>query len=158
MPEDCYSTVTRPIRYNLISKTPAKYRIYGSNEKGFTVSDAPYEGKLGETKELANPFPASFVAEVTGTSLDVIGVGNTLPNAHKAYYRVVAVDGQGKQSRDSDYVEAPRPFIHSTPVTTAPAGQPYRYQVQAIRSVGDLTRKQAITNLRLDGTLRVSTE
>ena len=126
-----------------MGRAPAKYRVYGSDEKGFTVHDTPYEVKLGDTKELANPFPANFVAEVTGTSLDVVGVGNALPNANKAYYRVVAVDGQGKRSGDSDYVEAPRPFIYSAPVTSAPAGQPYRYQVKAIRSIGDLTRRDA---------------
>jgi hypothetical protein len=70
-------------------------------------------------------------------------VGNALPNANKAYYRVVAVDGHGQRSGDSDYVEAPRPFIYSSPVTNAPAGQPYRYQVKAIRSIGDLTRRDA---------------
>ena len=55
----------------------------------------------------------------------------------------MAVDGQGKRSGDSEYVEAPRPFIYSMPVTSAPAGQAYRYQVQAIRSIGDLTRRDA---------------
>ena len=98
-----------------MGRAAAKYRVYGSDEKGFTVHDAPYEVKLGDTKELTNPFPANFVAEVAGTSLDVVGVGNLLPNANKAYYRVVAVDGKGKRSGDSDYVEAPRPFIYSTP-------------------------------------------
>ncbi|MHB1035707.1 MAG: Ig domain-containing protein [Pirellulales bacterium] len=120
---------------------PVKYRVYGSDEKGFTVHDAPYEVKLGDTKELASPFPANFVAEVAGTSLEVVGVGNALPNANKAFYRVVAVDGKGKRSGDSDYVEAPRPFIYSAPVTIAPPGQPYRYQVKAIRSIGDFTRR-----------------
>jgi len=126
---------------NPAGRTPAKYRVYGSDEKGFTVHDAPYEVKLGDTKELANPSPANFVAEVAGTSLDVVGVESALPNTNKAYYRVVAVDDSGKRSGDSDYVEAPRPFIYSVPVTSAPAGQPYRYQVQAIRSIGDLTRR-----------------
>lgn len=126
---------------NPAGRMPVKYRVYGSDEKGFTVHDAPYEVKLGETKELANPFPANFVAEVSGTSLDVVGVGNSLPNANKAYYRVVAVDDRDKRSGDSDYVEAPRPFIYSSPVTSAPRGQPYRYQVQAIRSIGDFTRR-----------------
>jgi hypothetical protein len=128
---------------NPVGRTAAKYRIYGSDEKGFTVNDAPYEVKLGDTKGLTNPFPANFVAEVAGTSLDVVGAGNPLPNANKVYYRVVAVDGKGKRSGDSDYVEAPRPFIYSTPVTSAPAGRPYRYQVKAIRSLGDLTRRDA---------------
>jgi hypothetical protein len=126
---------------NPAGSAPAKYRIYGSDEKGFTVHDEPYEVKLGESKEFPNPFPANFVAEVTGTSLEVLGVGNTLPNANKAFYRVVAVDAKGKRSGDSEFVEAPRPFVYSAPVTSAPAGQPYRYQVKAIRSLGDLTRR-----------------
>ncbi len=126
---------------NSAGRPPSKYRVYGSDEKGFTVHDDPYQVKLGGAKDLSNPFPANFVAEVADTSLAVLGVGNSLPNANKAYYRVVAVDAGGKRSGDSDYVEAPRPFIYSTPVTTAPAGQPYRYQVKAIRSIGDLTRR-----------------
>ncbi len=126
---------------NPAGETPARYRVYGSDEKGFTVHDTPYDVKLGDTTELSNPFPANFVAELSGTSLEVVGVGNALPNANKAYYRVVAVDGKGKRSGDSDYVETPRPFIYSAPVTNAPAGQPYRYQVKAIRSIGDLTRR-----------------
>jgi len=130
-------------RANPVGTPPAKYRVYGSDEKGFTIHDTPYEVKLGDTKELANPFPASFVAEVPGTSLEILGTGNALPNANKAFYRVVAVDADGKRSGDSDYIEAPRPFIYSAPVTSAPAGQPYRYQVKAIRSLGDLTRRDA---------------
>lgn len=126
---------------NSVGRPPVKYRVYGSDEKGFTVHDTPYEVRLGETKELINPFGANFVAEVTGTSLDVIGVGNSLPNANQAYYRVVAVDSHGKRSGDSDYVESPRPFIYSTPMVNAPAGQAYRYQVKAVRSIGDLTRR-----------------
>ena len=128
---------------NPAGTTPARYRVYGSDEKGFTVHDTPYEVKLGDTTELANLFPANFVAEVAGTSLDVVGVGNDLPNANKADYRVVAVDGNDKRSGDSDSVEAPRPFIYSAPVTSATAGKPYRYQVKAIRSIGDLTRRDA---------------
>jgi len=128
---------------NPVGRPPSKYRIYGSDEKGFTVHDTPYEVNLGDTKELTNPFPANFVAEVTGTSLDVVGVTNALPNANKAYYRVVAVDTRGKRSGDSDYAESPRPLIYSAPLTSAPAGQPYRYQVKAIHSLGDLTRRDA---------------
>jgi len=128
---------------NPVGRPPANYRIYGSDEKGFTIHDAPYEVKLGDTKELANPFPANFVAEVAGTSLDVVGVGNPLPNANKAYYRVVAVDEKGNRSGDSDYAEAPRPLIYSKPITRAIVSRPYRYQVKAIRSIGDLTRRDA---------------
>jgi hypothetical protein len=128
---------------NPLGRPAVKYRVYGSDEKGFTVHDTPYNVKLADTKELTNPFPANFVAEVFGNSLEVVGIGNALPNANKAYYRVVAVDSKGRRSGDSDYVEAPRPFIYSAPVISAPAGQPYRYQVQVIRSLGDLTRRDA---------------
>lgn len=126
---------------NPAGRPPARFRVYGSDEKGFTVHDAPYEVNLGGARDVTNPFPANFVAEVAGTSLDVLGAGCVLPNANKAYYRVLAVDSQGKRSGDSDYVEAPRPFIYSLPLTNALAGQPYRYQVQTIRSLGDLTRR-----------------
>jgi hypothetical protein len=126
-----------------VGRPAVKYRVYGSDEKGFTVHESPYAVNLGGTKELANPFPANFVTEVKSTSLDVVGVGNPLPNANKAYYRVVAVDSRGRRSGDSDYAEAPRPFIYSTPETNALSGQPYRYQVRAIRSLGDLTRRDA---------------
>ena len=136
-------TGTRTLTWhaNPVGRMPVKYWVYGSDEQGFTVHDTPYDVKLGETTELANPFPSNFVAEVTGTSLDVIGVGNALPNANRAFYRVVAVDSHGKRSGDSDYVEAPRPFIYSTPVVHAPGGQVYQYQVKAIRSLGDLRRR-----------------
>jgi hypothetical protein len=136
-------TRTLTWRANPAGRPPARYRVYGSDEKGFTVHDSPYEVRLGDTKELASPFPANFMAEITGTSLDVVGVGNSLPNANKAYYRVVAVDTRDKRSGDSDYVETPRPFIYSVPVTSAFAGRPYRYQVKAIRSIGDLARRDA---------------
>jgi hypothetical protein len=126
---------------NPVGRSPVRYRVYGSDEKGFTVHDSAYQVRLGDTKELTNPFPSNFVAEVTGTSLRVLGVGCTLPNANKAYYRVVAVDARGKRSGDSDYVEAPRPLIYSAPVTMAYSGKPYRYSVEAIRSLGDLTRR-----------------
>ena len=128
---------------NPVGGTPARYRVYGSDEKGFTVHDSPYQVRLGDTRELANPFPANFVAEVTGTSLQVLGTSCTMPNANRAYYRVVAVDGAGKRSGDSDYVEAPRPFIYSAPITNAVAGKPFQYQVAAIRSIGDLTRRDS---------------
>ena len=61
-----------------------------------------------------------------------------LPNANRAFYRVVAVDDKGKRSGPSDYAAAPRPFIHSKPLETAQVGIAYRYQVVTIRSLGDL--------------------
>jgi hypothetical protein len=119
-------------------RKPAKYRIYGSDEKGFPISDEPYKAVVGISKEVAPTRPANFVAEVTATEAAVIGADATLPNANRAYYRVVAVDASGNRSGPSDFAETPRPMLWSRPVTTAKVGAPYRYAVSAIRSLGDL--------------------
>jgi hypothetical protein len=61
-----------------------------------------------------------------------------LPNANRAYYRVVAVDEKGNRSGPSDFAEAPRPVLWSRPVTAARVGSAYRYVLAAIRSLGNL--------------------
>ncbi len=128
---------------NAIGRKPAKYRVYGSDEKGFSISDEPYRVLVGRSKEVPALAPANFVAETANTELTVLGAGLDLPNANKAYYRVVAIDEQGKRSGPSDYVAAPRPFIFSKPVETAKVGAEYRGQVATIRSLGDLRLHEA---------------
>jgi hypothetical protein len=158
---------------NPVGRAPVKYRIYGSDEKGFTIADQRHQSVVGVTKKAMadwNPwFPANFIAETTATELAVIGCdadvsrasrprfeGGTpaarrgqdgrdvdMPAANKTYYRVVAVDGQGKRSGPSDYAVAPRPVIYSKPALTAQPGVEYRYQVLAKRSLGDLSSRMA---------------
>ena len=132
---------------NPIGRVAVKYRVYGSDEKGFTIADQRYQCVVGVTKEAMadwNPwFPANFIAETTATELAVLGAGVDLPAANKTYYRVVAVDEQGKRSGPSDYAVAPRPVIYSKPVLTAHVGAEYRYQVLANRSLGDLSSRMA---------------
>jgi hypothetical protein len=123
---------------NPVGQKPVKYRVYGSNEKGFSVSDVPYQVSIGVSKELKPEFPANFIAETTATELAVIGDGVESPNANQTYYRVVAVDAQSKRSGPSDYATAPRPTIYGKPTTTAKVGTEYRCQLQANRSLGDL--------------------
>jgi hypothetical protein len=123
---------------NAVGKKPVKYRVYGSDEKGFSVSDAPYRVVVGRSKELPAQFPANFIAETTNTELAVLGAGLDGPNVNRAFYRVVAVDDKDKRSGSSDYAAAPRPFISSKPVETGRVGADYRHQVVAIRSLGDL--------------------
>ena len=130
---------------NPVGKKPAKYRVYGSDEKGFTVADEPFQSTVGVTQtEMAawNPrFPANFVAETTATELAVMGGDVSSPAANKTYYRVVAVDEQGKRSGPSDYATGPRPTIYSKPLRTAKLGAEYRYQAHANRSLGALTAR-----------------
>jgi hypothetical protein len=119
-------------------RTPVKYRIYGSDEKGFTISEEPYKAVVGVSKVVSPNRPASFMTEVSAAEAAVIGAEINLPNANRAYYRVVAVDENGNRSGPSDFAEAPRPILWSCPVTLAKVGAEYGYALTAIRSLGDL--------------------
>src|SRR5207245_757513 len=83
-------------------------------------------------------FAANFLAETADTELAVVGSGVSPVDANKSYYRVVAVDAAGKRSGPSDFAAAPRPIVFSQPATQATIGADYRYDVRAIRSLGDL--------------------
>jgi hypothetical protein len=115
-----------------------KYRVYGSDEKGFMASDVPSKVSIGKAQELNPEFPANFIAETTATELAVMGDGIESPSANKTFYRVVAVDAQGKRSGPSDYATAPRPTIYGKPLAQAKVGTEYRSQLHANRSLGDL--------------------
>jgi acetyl esterase/lipase len=123
---------------NSTGRKPVKYRVYGSDEKGFSISDEPYRRSVGVSKHLPALARANFVAETARTELVVLGAGVELPNANKAFYRVVAVDDRGKRSGPSDYAAVDRPFIFSKPPEAGRAGKELRYQLQAVRSLGDL--------------------
>jgi hypothetical protein len=123
---------------NPAGRRPAKYRIYGSDEKGFSVSDEPFKVVVGVSKKVPAMHPANFVTEVSATEAAVIGADVQLANANRAFYRVVAVDAKGKRSGPSDFAEAPRPVLYSRPVTEAKVGAEYRYPLSATRSLGDL--------------------
>ena len=123
---------------NPAGSKPAKYRIYASDEKGFSISDEPIQTVIGASKQVPKLRPPNFVAEVSDTEAHVIGAAVGLANGNRAFYRVVAVDEQGKRSGSSDYAEAPRPLIYSNPVTNAKMGEEYRYALTSIRSFGDL--------------------
>jgi hypothetical protein len=118
------------------------YRIYASDEKGFSVSDRPYEVVTGESKEVTNPLPANFLAETKGTEFRLLGEGAEAARPVRTYYRVVAVDGKGKRSGASDQAVAPRPIVYSRPPEKAKVGAPYTYAILANRSLGDLKFRQ----------------
>jgi hypothetical protein len=121
---------------NPLGRKPVTYRVYASDEKGFSISDEPY--RVLASGADGDLFPANFLVETPATELTVVGAGLELTGANRAFYRVVAVDESGHRSGPSDYAAAPRPLIHSNPVTVARAGAEYRYDVLAIHSLGDL--------------------
>jgi hypothetical protein len=123
---------------NQAGDKPAAYRIYASDERGFSISDGEFMAVAGTSKLVSTRRPPNFVAETSGTELAVIGANLGLSNGNRVYYRVVAVDGQGNRSGPSDFIEAPRPMLVSQPVETAKAGSEYRYAVVCLRSLGDL--------------------
>ncbi|HWB11587.1 MAG TPA: hypothetical protein VG826_20315 [Pirellulales bacterium] len=123
---------------NPLGRKPAKYRVYASDEKGFSVSDEPYQVTIGVSHDVPAEFPANFVTETTDRELEVVGPNIKVEGANKAFYRVVAVDTAGNRSGPSDYAAAPRPAIVSAPVTVARVGTEYRYALASIRSLGDL--------------------
>lgn len=141
-------------RANPQGSAPVAYKVYGSNERGFTASDVEYSvnrGKgfvknideykakpanapdAGNVKTLAN-----LIGRANATSLIVVGPEVTGPNTNRAYYRVVAVDAAGNESGPSDYAEVPRPWLINRPIATAQVGKPYRCQLRVIASDGDL--------------------
>jgi hypothetical protein len=133
---------------------PVKYKVYGSDEKGFAVADAEYlvnmgrgfvrdigqyDGKPQDAPDVGMvKTPANLIALLEATSLAVVGPEATGTNTNRAFYRVVAVDAAGNESGPSDYAEVPRPFIFTPPDLQARVGRPYEYQPGVIRSIGDL--------------------
>jgi hypothetical protein len=124
---------------NPAGRRPVRYRIYGSDEKGFSVHDSSYQRFIGNQPSRVNATaPANFLAETERTELQVIGRNLEQSTSNRAYYRVVAVDASGARSTASEYAVAPRPVIYSRPVEFAEVAAPYRYQLSAVRSLGDL--------------------
>jgi Putative Ig domain len=123
---------------NSKGRQPVAYRIYASDEKGFSISDQPYAVTVGISRTVPAEFPANFVVETTATKREVVGTHVELAGANKAFYRVVAVDAAGKRSGPSDVAASIRPVVFSKPVTSASNGVTYRYPVAATRSLGDL--------------------
>jgi hypothetical protein len=119
-------------------RKPVKYRIYASDEKGFSVSDEPFKTVFGASKEVPKARPSNFVTEMSATEAVVIGAAVELSNANRVFYRVVAVDGQGRRSGPSDLAEAPRPIFYSRPVARAKVGAEFRHPLSVLRSLGDL--------------------
>ncbi len=109
-----------------------RYKVYGSDIKGFSVSDTPHTVVgLGDME-------SNKVCETTEKSCAIVTAQPELPNQNKTYYRVIAIDANGTESGCSDYLELPHPSIVSTPPQEAVAGKPYVYPVVALRSLGDL--------------------
>ena len=136
---------------NPVGASPVRYKVYASNEKGFTVSDSDYlvrmgrgfcktqeeyeaKGKIDEMVSTA----ANLALSTDSREAAVVGPDLDMPNANKAFYRVVAVDARGLESGPSDYAEAPRPLVYTRPPLRATVGRRYSYRPGCLLSIGDL--------------------
>jgi hypothetical protein len=132
------------------------FKVYGSNEKGFTISDTKYMVVMGRgfcrdmdqynakddiPSRNAVRTPSNFITTTNKRRLMVVGHGLRLPNANKAFYRVVAVDENGNKSGASDYADFPRPFIYSRLPEKVRAGKLFTHRLGVIASIGDLKCK-----------------
>jgi hypothetical protein len=146
---------------NPLGRKPVAWKVYGSDERGFSASDVEYDvytgrGLCDSMKEYNartenDPgcghvkTPANLVGRTAERRMTVAGAGLKGPNANRAYYRVVAVDEKGNDSTPSDYAEIPRPFIYTAAPDAAKVGQAYRYEPAAILSIGHMTCKTEYT-------------
>ena len=114
---------------------PVYYEVYGSDEKGFSISKEPYEVMgLGRCE-------ANYVGRTIDTKMLVVAPDAVGVNVNKPFYRVVAVDQNGTESGPSDYIEMPNPFVYSTPITIAKVGEDYSSTPQYLVSLGDLQHR-----------------
>ena len=141
-------------RANPEGEPPIAYKVYGSNERGFTAGDREHlvnrgRGFVRDVDEFKAksqqapdagmvPTPPNLIARVTATSLAVVGPDVSLANANRAYYRVVAIDRLGHESGPSDFAEVPRPFLVNRPAESGRLGEAYRFEPRVICSEGDL--------------------
>jgi hypothetical protein len=138
-------------------RKPVMFRIYGSNEKGFTISDTEYTVVMGRgfckniddfSSRADVPSrnvvmkPSNFMTATKENNLMVVGPELSLPNANRAFYRVVAVDENGNKSGASDYADFSRPFVYSRFPEKVKAGTLLTYEPGIIISIGDLKCKQ----------------
>ena len=111
---------------------PARYEVYGSNERGFTPSRRTHDVfGLG-------PREANLLASTRDTQMTVVSPDHNKPNTNCSFYRVVAIDANGVASGPSSIIELPHPFIYSAPIQAATAAAPYHYQAKSLTCLGDL--------------------
>ncbi|MCW5979305.1 MAG: hypothetical protein KIT09_14615 [Bryobacteraceae bacterium] len=112
---------------------PARFRVYGSAERGFSASDAPFVYFAG--MDGMKNAPPNLLLE---TAAPVHSVD--LPaNLWRAYYRVAAVDAEGRESGPSDQAELAHPLIVTGSLPEGRAAAFYQARVDASRSIGHLT-------------------
>ena len=111
---------------------PARFRIYGSNERGFSISDTEYRYNAGV--DGIRQAPANLLLETQGAEQSI----EIKSSLWRAYYRIVAVDQKGNVSGPSATAELSRPLIVTSGLPAAGAREFYRARIEAVASIGHL--------------------
>jgi len=112
--------------------TPVRYRIYGSAERGFTPHDAAYTYDAGADGR--KPALPNRLIETSGPVRSL-----TVPtDLWRAYYRVVAVDAEGRESGPSAQCDLVHPLILSKTLPAAKVDEYYQARIEVSASIGDL--------------------
>jgi hypothetical protein len=110
----------------------ARYRIYGSEERGFSANDSPYDYNAG--LEGVRQAPGNLFMETQGPVESV----EVPENLWRPYYRVVAVDKEGRVSGASAIGELPHPLIVSRELPPATRMHLYEARIRTSASIGHL--------------------
>jgi len=122
------------LRWNA-AKGPAAavlYRIYGSTERGFTAHNKPYPFNAGING--ISIAPVNLLIETQGP-VESIDIPHDL---WRPYYRVVAVDSEGRESEASAVAELAHPLLMATSLPTAQLHRFYQARIQTSASIGHL--------------------
>ena len=114
------------------------YKIYGSDERGFTASDTSYVMYAGlETANRRMNRPANLLHETAGTDTSWVVPDHLI----RPFYRVVAVDRDGYCSGPSAMLEIPHPvgdFIRKPIWTKTKAAEFFEVKPDFHPSIGHL--------------------
>jgi len=111
---------------------PKYYKIYGSDERGFSVSDTTYIYNSGREGKKTRKLNLLYETEGSETSW-------TIPNElWQPYYRIVAVDSQGRESGPSTQIESKHPLIKTQSLPVAQRDKFYETHIEVVSSIGHL--------------------
>lgn len=119
------------------SVRPVAWRVYGSNEQGFSASDTAYRILMTLNRTVTPAIidtvlvSSNFIEEVTENRY-------RLRKPFQAFYRIAAVDPAGTISGPSDFIALNRPLITSRPDSLTPSGVAYSYPLTVTHSIGQL--------------------
>jgi len=111
---------------------PKYYKIYGSNERGFSISDTTYDYNAGIQGIKTNETNLLYVTEDSVTNWTIP------PDLWRSFYRIVAVDSQNIESGPSAIAELIHPLIKMQELPVAQKNKFFETQIEVVSSIGHL--------------------